>query len=621
MRVNTIKGNQKMDGAYGFVHNSESGGDTVRAPGKGAILHEGGCTFRVWAPNADGVKVRVTAQNSDTPLVADLEKEENGVWATNIAGAQPGQSYKFLVTSGEETFERIDPYAREVTNSVGEGVIIDPNAFDWQGIHFELPPHNELVIYEMHVGSFVAKEGETGQFATALKQLDHLKKLGVNAIQIMPVGEFAGDKSWGYNPAHIFAVESAYGGPEGLKTFVRECHRSGIAVILDVVFNHFGPSDLGLWRFDGWNENDGGGIYFYNDPRAETPWGNTRPDYGRGEVRQFMRDNIMMWLNDYHINGLRYDSTLYMRSMTGDGNNDLPEGWSLLQWLNDEMQTVAGRHISIAEDLHGLDAIVAGADEGGAGFNAQWDANFVHPVRAAVVTPEDGDRSMDAIRDAIMFRYCNDAFRRIIYSESHDEVANGKARVPHEIDEANPTGWAAQKRSTLAAALVFTSPGIPMLFQGQEFLQGEWFRDDVPLDWNLNSDFKGIVRLYHDLIALRLNRSGDSRGLMGQNVNVFHVNDDANVLAFHRFDGQGPGDDVVVVMNFSTGTRGNYRIGFPAAGNWQLRLNSDAAIYSPDFSNGPANDIATEEHAQDGFAASANLDVPPYSTLIFTRIS
>jgi 1,4-alpha-glucan branching enzyme len=608
-----------MDGAFGFVHNTETEPGRNTFLGMGAILHEGGCGFRVWAPNANDVKVRVTTKAGEQPLVTQLDQEGNGIWAGSVESVQAGHSYKFLIQTGSETFERIDPYAREVTNSVGEGVVVDPNAFDWQDIHFELPPHNELVIYEMHVGSFVAREGEAGKFETALHQLDHLKKLGVNAIQIMPVGEFAGDLSWGYNPAHMFAVESAYGGPDGLKTFVRECHRAGIAVILDVVFNHFGPSDLDLWRFDGWSENEGGGIYFYNDHRAETPWGKTRPDYGRGEVRQFIRDNVMMWLQDFHINGLRFDSTLYMRSSTGDGNNDLPEGWSLLQWLNDEMQTLDGRHITIAEDLHSLDAITSDIEHDGAGFHAQWDANFVHPVRAAVVISEDGERSMTAIRDAIMSNYNGDAFRRVIYSESHDEVANGRARVPYEIDPENSTSWFAQKRSTLAAALVFTAPGIPMLFQGQEFLQGEWFRDDAPLDWNLNGEFQGIVRLYRDLIALRLNRGGETKGLMGQHANVFHVNDDANVLAFHRFDQQGPGDDVIIVMNFSTGPRSNYRVGFPAAGKWQLRFNSDASIYSPDFSNAMAGDIVTEDHAQDGFATSAILDVPSYSTLIYIR--
>ena len=123
----------------------------------------------------------------------------------------------------------------------------------------------------MHIGSFyVDEEGKPGDFDTVLRRFDYLVKLGVNAVQIMPIAEFAGDYSWGYNPAHIFAVESAYGGPDEFKRFVREAHRHGLAVILDVVYNHFGPSDLDLWQFDGWQENDKGGIYFYNDHRSQT---------------------------------------------------------------------------------------------------------------------------------------------------------------------------------------------------------------------------------------------------------------------------------------------------------------------------------------------------------------
>ena len=119
-------------------------------------------------------------------------------------------------------------------------------------------------------------------------------------------------------------MESAYGGPDGFKNFVREAHRRGLAVILDVVYNHFGPSDLDLWQFDGWQENDKGGIYFYNDHRSETPWGDTRPDYGRPEVRQFILDNALMWLEEYHIDGLRYDMILYIRSVHG-GDEEIPK--------------------------------------------------------------------------------------------------------------------------------------------------------------------------------------------------------------------------------------------------------------------------------------------------------
>ncbi len=593
---------------------------TLQMPdGMGAIPIDNGCGFRVWAPHADNVQVRLREAASDQTDRHDLIREDNGYWSTVLVSADPGMLYKFIITKGEDTFERIDPYAAEVTNSVGEGVIVDHRRFDWQGDAFEIPPHNELVIYEMHIGSFAPATEGSGGFSDALNRLHHLKRLGVNAVQIMPVAEFAGDMSWGYNPAHIFAVESAYGGPDGLKTFVRECHKAGIAVILDVVYNHFGPSDLDLWRFDGWSENDGGGIYFFNDHRAQTPWGATRPDYGRGEVRQFIRDNAMMWLEQYHIDGLRFDMTLYVRTIAGNGGDDIPEGWSLMQRINRDVRALGKRHITIAEDLRSVSALTAEESLGGAGFHAQWDANFVHPVREAVITMQDEHRSMDVVRDAIAFSYNGDAFRRVVYSESHDEVANGRARVPHEIDPEDSKGWFAQKRSTLAAGLVFTSPGIPMLFQGQEFLQGEWFRDDVPLDWDLSEAYRGIVRMYRDLVHLRLNRSGTTRGLAGQHVEMLHVNDALNMIAFHRYDQGGAGDSALILMNFANDVRSDYRVGFPAEGLWKLRFNSDAGIYSPDFGNHPSADVTASTGGYDGQPASAAVTVAPYSYLIYSQ--
>ena len=587
--------------------------------GMGAIVHQGGVAFRVWAPNAGSVFVKGDFNDWSDEATA-LAREENGTWYADVSSAKPGQEYKFLIHNGDQKLDRIDPYARQVTNSTGNGVIYDAARFDWQQDQFELPPHNELAIYEMHIGSFfTSEEGKPGGFDAALQKLDDLKRLGVNAVQIMPVAEFAGDYSWGYNPAHIFAVESIYGGPDGFKRFVREAHRLGLAVILDVVYNHFGPSDLVLWQFDGWRENEKGGIYFYNDQRAETPWGSTRPDYGRHEVRSFLHNNARMWLEEYHVDGLRYDSTLFIRTINGDEANPLPEGWSLMQQINGDIRARVAHTILIAEDLRNNPWITKPTEENGAGFHAQWDANFVHPVRAVVTLIQDEQRAMETIRQAILFNYEGDAFRRVVYSESHDEVANGRARVPQEINPGDPGGWHAQKRSTLAAGLVFTSPGIPMLFQGQEFLQGEWFRDDVPLDWDRNEQYQGIVRLYRDLIQLRLNTRGHSRGLCGQFTNIYHLNEADNILAFQRWDQHGRGDDVVVVLNFSNSPKQNYEIGLPAPGLWKLRLNSDATIYSIDFQGFFSADVEAIAVARDGLEACGTISIGPYSMLIFTQ--
>jgi len=584
--------------------------------GMGALVAPDGVGFRVWAPHARAVCVVGTFNDWESGR-DPLASEHNGYWYGFVPGAGVGDEYRFELTAGDRRLSKVDPYAAQVTNSIGNGVVYDHAGFDWEGDDFRCPPHNELVIYELHIGTFAGEDGEpVGDLGDASGRLDHLVRLGINAIQVMPLAEFAGDHSWGYNPAHIFAVESAYGGPDALKRFVRQAHRRGIAVILDVVYNHFGPSDLNLWQFDGWSEHGKGGIYFYNDWRSATPWGDTRPDYGRGEVRQFIRDNARTWLSAYHLDGLRYDMTPYMRSVNATWT-DIPDGWSLCRWINTEIRELHPDKILIAEDLHS-DPAVSSTRPDGAAFHAQWDAQFVHPVRKALIAVDDAWRSTAEVATAIAHTYGGDAFARVIYTESHDEVANGKARVPQEVDPDDPTGYYARKRSTLGAGLVFTAPGIPMIFQGQEFLEGGWFRDTVGVDWDQDEEFHGIVRLYRDLIRLRRNAQGVTAGLTGQGTWLYHNNDDANLIAFQRWRHHGPGDDVVVVANLSAVTLLGYRIGFPAEGRWKLVFNSDSIAYSDDFGSGLAKDVEAGPDDYDRLAASGTLAIGPYTVLVYS---
>jgi 1,4-alpha-glucan branching enzyme len=587
----------------------------------GAVLHAGGATFRVWAPHAEAVTV--TGDFCDWAEDAHpLTAEGDGYWAADVAGVAEGATYRFLIrTADGETLSRIDPYARAVTNSVGDGIVVASKPVD-DG--FVPPAWNRMVIYEMHIGTFHRPDDpETpGGFVDAIAKLGHLKRLGVNAVQIMPAAEFAGDLSWGYNPAHIFAVESGYGGPEGLRAFVKAAHEAGIAVILDVVYNHFGPSDLDLWRFDGWSENDKGGIYFYNDWKSDTPWGDTRPDYGRGEVRQFIRDNALFWLEEYGIDGLRMDMTLYVRSVKGDEGDPgdaLEDGWSLMRWINEEVAARFPGRITLAEDLRDHAAVTGAPEDGGAGFGAQWCPQFVHPIREILIAPDDAQRHMGTVAHALSHHYNGDAFQRVVYTESHDEVANGKARVPHEIAPDDPGHWAAQKRATLGAALVMTAPGIPMLFQGQEFLQGAWFDDAVPLDWDLSVEYRGIVRLWRDLIRLRLDHAGVTAGLSGRGIEVRRIDEEKKLVAYRRWDAGGPGDETVVVANFSAEPRAPYRIGLPAAGVWRLRLNTDWAGYGPDFAGFESGDVEAEPVECDGLPFSAEVAVGAYSALVFSQ--
>jgi 1,4-alpha-glucan branching enzyme len=589
--------------------------------GMGAILFKGGIAFRVWAPHADEVFV-MGSFNNWSESTHPMSYEENGFWYAEVPEAKIGDQYKFLIRSSEKEFVRIDPYAREVTSSVGNAIIHD-SQFDWGNIDFQMPKWNEMVIYELHIGTFNDRPGgPPGNLNSAIKKLPHLKELGVNAIEVMPVMEFAGGFSWGYSPAVIFAIESDYGGAKAFKEFVKAAHAHGMAVLFDVVYNHLGPSDLSLWQFDGWNENNMGGIYFYNDGRSNTPWGDTRPDYGRREVRQYLRDNALMWLDEYRVDGLRWDMTAFIRNVHGNDNdpdNDLPDGWNLMQWINQEMKQQQPWKISIAEDMQMNHSITKDVEAGGAGFDAQWDARFVHTVRDIIITPNDADRDMNALRDIITHRFNVDAFERVIYTESHDEIANGKARVPEEIDPGKASSWYAKKRSTLGAALVFTAPGIPMLFQGQEFLEDDWFHDKDPIDWTKKKTYHGIFQLYCDLIALRLNKKNNTRGLSGQKVNVFHVNNNDKVIAFHRWRKGGPGDSVIIVANFADKNWDNYTIGFPREGAWKVRFNSDWNGYDPEFGNFLSMDTVANKGCWDGLTCNANVGIGAYSVIILSQ--
>jgi 1,4-alpha-glucan branching enzyme len=603
---------------------------TATHGGMGAVPYPGGVTFRVWAPFASAVCVAGSFNGWSTTATA-LAPEERGYWSTDVAGVGVDAQYKFVITNPAlaAPLWKNDPYARSLTSSAGNSVVADP-AFVWQSTGYAMPPWNELVIYELHVGTFRfdATTGGRGDFGTVISRLDDLVDLGVNAVQIMPADEFSGDVSWGYNPAYIFAIEAAYGGPNGLRRLVDAAHARGLAVIYDVVYNHLGPDDLDLWRFDGWSPSgrpEEGGIYFYNDERRRTPWGDTRPDYGRSEVRQYLRDNALRWLESRRCDGLRWDATGWIRNVWGsdtDHGADIADGWSLMQWINAEARDRQPWKLMIAEDMHDDEWLTKGVGAGGAGFGAQWGAGFLHTLRTALLAYEDGARSMAALRDLIAQRFNGDAFQRVIYTESHDEVAQsaGQARVPELIEPGHADGFFAQKRSTLGAAVVLTAPGIPMLFMGQEFLEWGAWSDARELDWSKAVRFAGIRALYRDLIRLRRNWSDTTRGLRGHEIHVHHVNDTDKVIAYHRWDRGGPRDDVVVVLNFANRGYDAYRIGLPRGGRWRVRLNSDWGGYSPVFTDHTSVDVtALAGGSGDAMPFGGDVGLGPYTAVILSQ--
>jgi 1,4-alpha-glucan branching enzyme len=496
------------------------------------------------------------------------------------------------------------------------------------------------VIYELHIGTFNPTTTADGTFTEAIQRLDYLKELGVNAVEVMPLHENApgpghtpSSYDWGYDPVSLFAIKSSYGSPLDFKAFVTQAHARGIAVIVDVVYNHLVGSNL-LERFGGFappNVRDG--VYFYPDDRVMTGFG-PRPDYGRPQVRSYVTDNALMWLRDYGADGLRWDSTINIRAQ-GDPGRPLPDGERLLRETNDAYRNTEPRQpqkIAIAEDLQSAATVdTPTSDPQGLGFNSQWDESLFSALRRAVFAVNDQDRDVTSIGAAIEKRLGPDVFNRVIFTENHDKVghpsdsADGKpqVRLPALIDERDNESVYAKKRSTLAAAVVLTSPGIPMLFQGQELLETRVFdfNHAQKMDWTRSVTFQGIVQLYRDLIALRRNATHKTAGLTLQGVNVFRVDEAQKILAYHRYGNGGPGDDVVVVANFSNLALPHLQMSFPREGKWVVRFNSGATVYDPGFTDGDSFDtVATaSDHDERGLRWTGNVGAGPYSLIILSQ--
>ena len=604
----------------GNSKNSSTVSITVSAPpvapvastrsGMGSIPYSGGVTFRVWAPNGTAVAVAGDF-NGWSGTATRLASEGNGYWSVDKPGATAGQEYKFVITYGGSQLWKNDPYARQVTSSVGNSIIKN-RTFSWSS--FSMPSWGEMVIYELHVKTW------KGTFAGVASKAAYLKdSMAVNAVKIMPVAEFPGDQSWGYNPAHPFAVESSYGGYDAYKSMVNTLHQNGIAVIQDIVHNHYGPSDLDLWCFDGPSFGNGG-IYFYTDWKKSTPWGDTRPDYGRGEVRAYIKDNAIYWLEEMGADGLRWDATVYIRKTAYDGS-DIPEGWTLFQWIHNEKNSRFSWKISIAEDLQNDAWVTKSTGEGGAGFNSQWDANYLHKMRDELKKGNDSDRNMYTVRDIIAKIDNGNATCLVKYTESHDECAgvNGKQRLIQDIDNYDARSYWAKKRAGLGLLTAILSPGIPMLFQGQENLEpGNW-HDNVNFNWADTTTYAGYVQMIRDAIRLKRNWYNNTRGLRGNGINVHHVNNTGKVIAFHRWQNGGAGDDVIVVVNFGNTQYSSYNLGAPSSGTWYCRYNSDWNGYSSDFGNYGGYNTTANSGAKDGMGYNMNVGIGKYSVAIYSK--
>jgi 1,4-alpha-glucan branching enzyme len=283
---------------------------------------------------------------------------------------------------------------------------------------------------------------------------------------------------------------------------------------------------------------------------------------------------------------------------------DRSAGWQLIRELNRAIRDEYGDMVLIALEPHGYPQVTS-LDESGALFHAQWDTLFVHPIREAI----NGLQPMADVRDAIGSSF-GDTFSRVIYTEA-DELTGREA--DKTVD---PMDWESAKRVTLGIGLVLTSPGIPMLLQGQEVLQGGTLCER---SWRDTAEQPGIADLVRQLVRLRRNWYDTTRGLSGHGLDVFVCDEENKIVAWRRWADGGPGDDVVIVANFSATAFPVYRLGMPDDGLWRVRFSSDDSSYSPMFSGHPTPDVEAEAWPKDGQPASADVSVGPYSLVVYSQ--
>ncbi|HYG64558.1 MAG TPA: alpha-amylase family glycosyl hydrolase, partial [Thermoanaerobaculia bacterium] len=345
------------------------GDESVWRPSLGAVyLGENRSRFRVWAPLAETVELELICEGGRR---VSLEAEEGGYFAAETEDVPPGTRY-LIHLDGKEG--RPDPASRLQADGVhGPSVVVDP-AFEWGGEEerWRGLPLEDVILYELHVGTFT----QEGTFDAVIPQLDRLRDLGVTALEIMPVAQFPGERNWGYDGVLPFAVQNSYGGPEGLKRLVAACHARGLAVVLDVVYNHLGPEGNYLGQF---------GPYFTD--RYKTPWGLALNFDGAhsDNVRWFFIHNALQWVDEFHFDGLRVDAVHAIVDHSAE-----PFLQDLCDAVRNRARELGRRIYTIAESDLNDPRVISPKEEFGLGFDTQWADDFHHSLHTLLTGEQDG---------------------------------------------------------------------------------------------------------------------------------------------------------------------------------------------------------------------------------------
>jgi maltooligosyltrehalose trehalohydrolase len=418
--------------------------------------------FDLWAPFAKSVAVKANGTTFPMTRVG-----ERGWWHAEVAHAGAGTDYGYLLDDAPTPYP--DPRSHWQPEGVhGLSRIYDQHAYAWTDAKFHAPPLASAIVYELHIGTFTTQ----GTLDSAIEKLDHLVGLGITHVELMPVATFSGEFGWGYDGVALFSVHEPYGGPDALKRFVNAAHDKGLAVILDVVYNHFGPVGNYTGKF---------GPYLIDSHK--TPWGGAVNLEGAGshEVRRFFCDNALMWMRDYHIDGLRLDAVHAFMDRSAS---------HFLEQLAMETETMAAtlsrRLVLIAESDLNDPRLVTPREAFGLGMNAQWSDDFHHALFTVLNREKEAGYYSDfgtlahlakAIEQTFVYDGIYSNYRRrvhgrpvtnvsqhrfVAFIQNHDQIGNRATgdRISHVVGLG---------RAKVAAALVLASPFVPMLFQGEEW--------------------------------------------------------------------------------------------------------------------------------------------------------
>jgi len=418
--------------------------------------------FTLWAPFLSRVDLKVVKPREG---VFPMERDDSGYWRAEVEGLEAGADYLLILDGGAE---RPDPASHFQPHGVhGPSRTVDQSLFRWSDSGWEGFPLSKAIMYELHVGTFT----QGGTFDDVIPVLDELKGIGINAVEIMPVAQFPGKRNWGYDGAYLYAPQDSYGGPEGLKRLVNECHKRGMAVVLDVVYNHLGPEGNYLGEF---------GPYFTDRYRA--PWGRAVNFDGpwSNEVRNFFIENALHWFENYHIDALRLDAVHGIFDFTAR-----PFLLDLTERV-DKFSEERGRefHLIVESDLNNP-VVVRERKSWGWGFHGQWLDDFHHSVHT-LLTGEDkgyyidfgrGEDLVKSLREGFVFTGQYSRYRKrnhgssseeipakkfVVFCQNHDQVGNRLLgeRLSSLVDF---------ESLKLAAGVTILSPFIPLLFMGEEY--------------------------------------------------------------------------------------------------------------------------------------------------------